>query len=255
MKKLLIITISLTAVILMSACSKAMVEKQPVEIPDANQLDINDAAAPTSGITDAASENNAKDIHTSKNATDNEAETATSENRQKQSSGTKATFSEEEAELKVQREGTEEAMKGTLFKSSIGYEIIYAEGFRHSAEGNVDSFATDNSDPALYPYVYVNINKIDDVSVDDYAAKLSKELKHSSVYKSVDTTNDETLGNNYSAIRITAQAGNEWNSVIRNYYIAKVSDAVYQIETQYFVEAEEGYGSIMKAMLNTFNIP
>lgn len=224
MKKTMLITITLAAVIMMSACSKAKVEKQPVKIPDTSQLNMNDAA------------------------------TAPSENEQQQSPAKEAPETLEDALLSVQREGTEETIPGKLYKSGLGYEIIYPNNFQRTTEGNADSFAADNKDPALYPYVYVNISKPEGDSAADYAGKLTAELKGSSAYQSVETTNNEKIGDQYNAIKITAQAGNEWNSVIRNYYVTESSDTVYQIETQYFLEAEEGYGSTMKAMLSTFFI-
>jgi hypothetical protein len=276
MKKTLLITLSLT-LLAITGCSKADVEKQPVVIGNTTQLNISTAPEPSPEATTAPKENSVentkiskeiKEIETIKGTktntidSDNEARERQAEaevivreiEKERQSQDKPKESSEAETPLLVEVEGIKETVPGKIYKSADGFEITYdAERFKHTTEGDVDSFAADNTDPAIYPYIYVNISKVKDITAREYSDKIITESE-TAKNQNIETTTS-TIGKNYDCTQITLQAGREWNSVIRNYYIIETDNTLYLIETQSFLEAEEGYGARIQAMLNTFYIP
>jgi len=276
MKKTLLITLSLT-LLAITGCSKADVEKQPVVIGNTTQLNVSTAPEPSPKGTTAPKENSVEDTKISKEKkeietikgtktntidSDNEARERQAEaevivreiEKERQSQDKPKESSEAETPLLVEVEGIKETVPGKIYKSIDGFEITYdAERFKHTTEGDVDSFAADNTDPAIYPYIYVNISKVKDITAREYSDKIITESE-TAKYQNIETTTS-TIGKNYDCTQITLQAGREWNSVIRNYYIIETDNTLYLIETQSFLEAEEGYGARIQAMLNTFYIP
>ncbi|BCJ95804.1 hypothetical protein acsn021_33730 [Anaerocolumna cellulosilytica] len=282
MKKNLLITLSLT-VLAISGCSKADVEKQPVVIGNTAQLNVSTApeASQTADAADTQEDKSKEDTKISEEMKENETIKGTTTNtvdnpaeeqqlqaeevareeaarqaeKERLSQNKPKESSEADPPLLVEVEGIKEAVPGKILKSEDGFEITYdSERFKHTKEGDVDSFAADNTDPAIYPYIYVNVSRIKNTTAREHAAKIITESE-AAKYQSMDTTYSSTIGKNYDCIQITLQAGREWNSVIRNYYIIEADKAVYLVETQYFLEAEEGYGARIQAMLNTFYIP
>lgn len=151
----------------------------------------------------------------------------------------------------IEIEGEQEEING-LLHAGDGYEIVYdSERFEYSDKDGADSFMADNADPAIYPYIYVYIDRIEDKSASAYVKTLSDTLSANGLKTEIIT--DAAIGN-YKGTILTAQAGSEWNSIIRNYYIVENGTSIYVIEAQYFVEAAEGYGARIQAMLDTFKM-
>jgi hypothetical protein len=232
MKKAIVI-LSVITVIGLTGCSRAEVEKKPVVVKDVVSLD------------------DEKNPETSKKASTAEEVTKVSEAANSEIEDDNSDQAEKPTTLTIKIEGMEEKING-LWHTGDGYEIVYdADRFEYSDKDGVDNFIADNSDPAIYPYVYLCINHLKDKSATDYVKKLSDTLSANG-FKSEITT-DATIGN-YKGTILTAQAGSEWNSIIRNYYIIENGTSIYVIEAQYFVEASEGYGARFEAMLNTFKM-
>ncbi|BCN32717.1 hypothetical protein [Anaeromicropila herbilytica] len=213
-------------------CSRAEIEKKPVVIKENVSLE---------NVSNLSASKKASEVDKKTKATE-----ATTDETEKDKSETK----DKPASYTVEVEGVKEKVKGLLHKGD-GYEIVYGTEFKYSAKDGVDSYIADNSDPAIYPYVYFSISKIKNKSASDYVKKLSK-TRSANGFKTKITKN-ATIGK-YKGTMLSAQAGTKWNSIILNNYIIKKGTYIYNIEVQYFVEATEGYGARIQAMINTFKI-
>jgi|GEM_PF-1966989 len=164
--------------------------------------------------------------------------------------------SETDEDMNVSIEGTEERVQGKRYKSKQGYEIVYdSERFKRESQENTDSFLADNPDPTIYPYIYVNISRLEDTTVEEYSKELYKRLSKEG-HRSVTISNDTEKGQDSSKdVQVTVQTGYNWDSVIRKYRVIGEAGKVFLIETQYYLEAEEGYGARIEAMIDTFYVP
>ena len=164
--------------------------------------------------------------------------------------------SETDEAMNVSIEGTEERVQGKRYKSKQGYEIVYdSERFKRESQENTDSFLADNPDPTIYPYIYVNISRLEDTTVEEYSKELYKRLSKEG-HRSVIISNDTEKGQDSSKdVQVTVQTGYNWDSVIRKYRVIGEAGKVFLIETQYYLEAEEGYGARIEAMIDTFYVP
>lgn len=236
-----IFILSVITVIGFTGCSRADIEKNPIVIADAATLD--DKEKP------AASEDTAKNKEeAAPEVTDTD--TTITDDEKKEETDSTSTLPEPEP-VTIEIEGMKETMYG-LWHTGDGYQIMYdTDRFDFSDKDGSDTFVAENPDPAIYPYVYVSISHLESKSTADYAKELSDTLSKNNLKSEV--TTDVSIGN-YKGTKISAKAGSEWNSIIRNYYIIESGTAVYTIEAQYFAEAAEGYGARIQAMLNTFEI-
>ncbi|MDF2513410.1 MAG: hypothetical protein K0S04_3276 [Herbinix sp.] len=241
MKKTILIVAVIT-VIGFTGCSKAEVEKYPVAITDVASLDDK--------IESEAFENvSTKEEVTKAPEMADSGEEATEETKVEETDNPNTAVKPTPAVIEI--EGTEETING-LWHTSDGYKMMYdADRFEYSEKDGADTFVAENPDPAIYPYVYVSIKQLENKSASDYVKELSDTISKNGL-KSEKTT-DASIGN-YKGTIIRAKAGSEWNSIIRNYYIIENGTSIYSIEAQYFLEAAEGYGARIQAMLNTFEI-
>lgn len=227
-----IVFLSVITVISLTGCSRTEVEKNPVVIKD---VVVDDEIQPE----------NSQETSSVEEAT-NVTEAINAEKEDENSDQ-----ADKPAHLTINIEGMQEEVNG-LLHAGDGYEIVYdSDNYKYSDKEGVDCFIVDNSDPATYPDVYLCVNNLKDHSASDYLEKLTDTLS-SDGFKS-EIIKDASIGN-YKGTIVNAQAGSEWNSTIRNYYIIENGTSIYTIEAQYFVEASEGFGSRIQAMLNTFKI-
>ena len=221
-------------------CSKTGIEESPLTIADEETLDdVTSIEGATKEVetADSEEETSAEETAKEEELTDSNAETVVDET--------------DTVSLIVEVEGMEETVPGYLH-STDGYKITYdMERFEYTKKDGSDTFIAENPDPEIYPYVYLSVNHIENKSVSDYAKELSKTLSENNLIS--ETATDAAIGN-YTGTIVRAQAGSEWNSIIRNYYIIENGKSIYVLESQYFVEAAEGYGARIYAMLNTFEI-
>ncbi|MDD3413323.1 MAG: hypothetical protein PHY47_04920 [Lachnospiraceae bacterium] len=232
MKKTIIV-LSVITVISLTGCSKTEVEKNPVVVSDV--ISVDDEIQP----------------ETSQEALSVEEVTNATEAISAEKEDDNLDQSDKPAKLTISIEGMNEEINGLLHEGN-GYEIVYdSDNYKYSDKDGVDYFIVDNSDPAIYPDIYLCINNLKDKSASDYLEKLSETLSANGFQSEI--TKDASIGD-YKGTIVTAQSGLEWNSIIRNYYIIENDTSIYTIEAQYFVEASEGFGSRIQAMLNTFKI-
>ena len=237
MKKISIIMLFIFTALTIYGCSKAEIEKNPVIFEDSTKSEIGTVLTENSNNEKKPSETTDE---TSETTGETDANNQTDE------------ISDETITLTIELEGMTETINATYFTSKYGYRMAYdIDRFTVTNEDGVDSFMTSNPNPELYPYVYLNISRIDQTTLDDYVTKLKASL--SSGYAEVRQDDNATVGD-YNAVHFIAITGYDWNSVVRNYYIIESGSSIYLLEMQYFVEAEEGFGTRMNAMLDTFTI-
>lgn len=179
-------------------------------------------------------------------------------------------------------EGTQETINCNTFESDLGYQILYdIDRFTVTSEDGIDSFMAANPDPDLYPYIYLNISRVkkpDDlelasskktdiravfgpedkllgfVSVKDSELLSGDELSSLGYIKKKDVVaapiETVVLGESV-ALHYTLIGGTKWNSPITEYYFVTTDNYVYCFEAPYYMEASEGYGARIKAMLDT----
>lgn len=236
MKKTILI-LSIITVFGFTGCSKADIEKKPIAIADDTSLEDKELEDSKDNITNEEITNESEAMDAGEETKEEEAD----------SSGMEVKPTPETIEI----EGGEETINGLWYEGD-DYKIMYdADRFEYSNKDGADTFIAQNPDPAIYPYVYLSITQLDNKSTSDYAKELSDTLTKNN-FKSEITT-DVSIGN-YKGTKITANDGLEWNSSIRNYYMIENNTSIYVIESQYFLEAEEGYGGRMDAMLQTFTM-
>ncbi len=241
-----ILMISVIAVIGFTGCSKAEIERNPVAIADAASLD--DKIGSEAPEDASANEEITKEPKVT--GTGEEAKEDPKEETKEEEAGNSGT-AVDPTPVTIEIEGMKETMYG-LWHAGDGYKIMYdVDRFEYSKKDGSDTFVAENPDPAIYPYVYLSINRLENKSAKDYVKELSDTLSKSGLKS--ETTTDASIGK-YKGTIVTARAGSEWNSIIRNYYIIENGTSLYTMESQYFLEAAEGYGARIYAMLNTFEM-
>ncbi len=162
---------------------------------------------------------------------------------------------EESAKLRVEVEGTTEEITASLYHSPLGYRIIYDnERFQLSGEENgLDKYNAENPDSERYPDVYMRISTSE--SSDTIMKEFGEEQESITTLDgyTADYAEDVTI-NTYTAKHYKLKTGNQWDDIIRNFYIIESDSIHYIIETHYFLEAGEGYGARIAAMLDTFEL-
>lgn len=231
MKKTIYV-LSIITVIGFTGCSKADIEKKPVSITEETNLE--DKIAETLVNNDLNEEGAEEEEKGIKGETEGEIK--------------KDEVSEP---IIIEIEGMEETING-VWHTGEGYKIAYdVDRFQYSNKDDADTFIAENPDPAIYPYVYLSVKHLGEKSVSDYTKELSDQLSKDDFQ--VELTTESSIGK-YEGTILTARAGSEWNSIIRKYYIIEDGTSLYTLEAQYFLEASEGYGARIHAMLDTFKM-
>lgn len=278
-KQTLVIIIALIATMSMYGCSKADIETESVVIEDTyggqiikanaagnrdnntNESGVNENASNLEDInienTDAKDTDSKKvpDSNTSKNNTDTSDDKSNSSHKANANTTKETNKSKDNStSLTIEIEGMKETVEGTYFNNNLlDYNIIYDKSkFKHSSSEGSDSFMANNPDPEIYPYVYLNISRTQDTTLDKFSKEMKQGLSHG--YSSVEQLPKTTIGDNYDAIHIIAKTGNKWNSSVRELYMIESNNSIYLVEMQYFTEAAEGYGARIHAMIDTFKI-
>jgi hypothetical protein len=254
MKRSIILVLTLIFAVSLIGCSTSLVEKEPVVIKDNQEAvteDITTEELPGIDSTDATDQTENDTNETMENVEDEFDETTnTTDNTASQPDNSRV--SSEPVDYVIELEGMEEIIKVKTYESDLGYNMIYdVDRFTAAEEHGADLYYTENPNPDLYPYVYVNIIRTDHVTLKEYVDTREETL--SLQLSEVEQFDKVTVGE-YDAVQLKGKSGSEWNSVIRNLYIIESGTSIYEIETQYFMEAAEGYGSRIAAMLDTFTI-
>lgn len=183
----------------------------------------------------------------------------------------------------INLEGMDETVNYTNYTSDMGFKISYDnERFTVSEDYEYVSFMASNPDPSIYPYVFLNISRYDLPKIANISDEQREESHNNPNYKRneadkiywyvlpvknnkihyaqikgsdsdvIDTIFSEDI-NGHTAFTYTIKQGKDWNSAVRKYYFITLDSYVYKIEIQYFVEAEEGFGTRLQAMVKTLS--
>ena len=152
-----------------------------------------------------------------------------------------------EKDVTLTIEGMEEDGKVALQESKTSDYVIYIDEERYKMvkEDGESIITTKEPLPAKYPEVFMKITH-KNTSVDDTVSALEKETE---------TTFEQTDTPLQQAFKTKILEGQEWDSLIHRYYV--ISDhqgGSYVIHQQYFLEAAEGHGVRLNAMLEEFKI-
>ncbi len=232
-RKILYILLFITSIGLF-ACSKTEIEKKPVIIEEKNNEFIPNAdnLKEISYYPDEASDSDVKSVEI--NETDKSDE-------------------KEIEKMTIQLEGMDEDINVKSRKSDLGYQLYYdIDRFVFTNDDGRDNYMAENVNPEIIPYVYVSISRIKGTDAKEYLNQLEDSLKEEN--KDVKINEPIDLSDQVRAEHIYVRAGLEWNSAIRNFYIIDLADDILLIETQFFVEAEEGYGARIHYMLETLRL-
>lgn len=162
------------------------------------------------------------------------------------------TTAAELSNLTIEIEGNKEVVPVRKYNSSLGYQIqMDDERFTYEAQEGSDIYTAVNPDASVYPDVYIKITKTNKIDQIDYLRNLKDLLlKENSQTKEI---SDQKIGT-YDVEGFHLSFGNEYNSAIKKVAVIETIATYYTIETQYFLEAAEGYGARIKALLDTFTI-
>lgn len=238
MKKIIIVGFSCFITFNLFGCSSANLEKEPIVIEDSNTANIEEA-------DELQESDNPSDL------SNPDGKTATPSNSPEPSEDVSTTF-----KGTVTLEGMEEEVNYSTYQSDYGYQMDYdVDRFTVTSENGMDTFMAENLDPELYPYVFINITRSEykgektDLSIGDN--NLSVYDEYSKQTLSTNAPKDNVKLGDYDAIHFEVIDGDQWNSLVRHIYLIRFDKIYYVIETNYFLEASEGYGARIKAMLDT----
>jgi hypothetical protein len=165
---------------------------------------------------------------------------------------TSITTSPELFDMTIELEGNKEIVPVREYISSLGYQILMDEArFTYESLLGTDIYTAPNPDNSVYPDIYIKITKTDKSDQTDYFEDLKQQLLQ--VNPQTKELSDAKIGS-YDVDSFHLSSGNEYNSAIKKLAVIDTITAYYTIETQYFLEAAEGYGSRIRALLDTFII-
>lgn len=257
MKKQIMIALTIAFASLIYGCSFAQVEKEPQVIEETQEDSSKNRSVEDAESSDAKLDIKGATLIEADEADDaSQNDTANKENADQTDAPATITdlppASDEPFFYTIELEGMKEDIKVKTHDSDLGYSMLYdVDRFTVAKEHGADLYFTENPNPDIYPFVYINVIRVDDISLNDYIAQRKDALtQHISNVEQFDKV---TLGK-YEAVRLKAVAGSNWDSIIRNMYFLQDGDSILEIETQYFLEAEEGYGARISALLDTFTL-
>lgn len=151
-------------------------------------------------------------------------------------------------------EGMETEITLAKVTSRLGYELEYdADSFGYEAEENTERYIGQNAEGESYPNIYFTVTRVENGDVAEMSQAIVDEYKKDATGQT--RKQKATIGNkehSYDATKITYKEGNNWNSILKESYLIEQEGVVYQIDLGYFLEAEEGYGTYLHRMLESF---
>ncbi|MDF2907287.1 MAG: hypothetical protein K0R34_2608 [Herbinix sp.] len=154
------------------------------------------------------------------------------------------------SDLTIEIEGNKEVVSVRNYISNLGYQIMMdEERFALTTTEASDLYSATNPNTSVYPDIYIRITKTEKANQVNYVEDLKQQLlQENPQMKEL----SDTKINTYDALVFKSNFGTEYNSAIKTVAVIEASTSYYTIETEYFLEAAEGYGARMKALLNTF---
>lgn len=260
MKRIYIIALSAIASLSVYGCSTPQVEKTPVVIEEESNYTTDQIkhTDPLLAEDDAMEKETTSDTNPAEDLSYSD-----TDNQDKAPNADTTNTSDEPYQMTIELEGMEEQINCKTYQSPLGYLMSYdIDRFQVSSENNIDQYFAENPNPELYPYVFLNVTRSE--------LPVTSDSSKSNTIQVMDSEN-QILGylpegnlkfekaepimiGGTEAVHYTAKSGTEWNSTVHHYYYLKADQYVYTFETQYFLEAAEGYGARIQAMLDTFKL-
>ncbi|MFT4143485.1 MAG: hypothetical protein QM644_03435 [Mobilitalea sp.] len=269
MKKIIIVGFSCIITFNLLGCSSATVEKEPIVIEENDTANIEETEALQESDNLSDSANQEGKTGTASNSPENSEDVSTSDtdNSDTEIHGVNTgEFNNDALTTKTDKlitfkgtitiEGMEEEVNYSTYQSDYGYQMDYdVDRFTITSENGIDTFMAENPDPELYPYVFINVTRSEykgektDLSTGDNNLAVFDEYSKQTL--STNAPKDNVKLGDYDAIHFQVIDGDQWNSLVRHIYLIRFDKTYYVIETNYFLEASEGYGARIKAMLDT----
>jgi len=287
MKKKIVIALLLVSTFSLIGCSKSFVEKKPVVVND-TQKGITSiiTGTPTASASDQRSDQSKNSTEDTTDNMDYQSSEAVDTTEGSATKNNSSTSSDETFPYTIELEGTKETINGKKYQSKLGYQMLYdADRYTITSEDGIDSYMAPNSDPILYPYLYLNVSRSelptelkteksdsehpDFIKVTDsignfsgYIAydytKLVPEYKDSIIVNDGSSSSkypvDTVKVGDYNAVHYTTTSGSEWNSSITEFFFITTDKYIYTLTSNYYTEATEGCAGRFRAMIDTFKI-
>ncbi|MDF2842796.1 MAG: hypothetical protein K0R00_1222 [Herbinix sp.] len=264
MKKIIIVGLSCFITFNLFGCSSVNLEKEPIIIEDSDAANIKESEElqESDNPSDLSNQEGKAETPSTSPETSEDVSTNDTVNSNTDVQGenvdSTTTKTDDLTTFKgtVTLEGMEEEVNYSTYQSDYGYQMDYdVDRFTVTSENGMDTFMAENLDPELYPYVFINVKKSEykgekaDLSIGDHNLSVFDEYSKQTLFTNAPKDNVK-LGD-YDAIHFEVIDGDQWNSLVRHIYLIRFDKIYYVIETNYFLEASEGYGVRIKAMLDT----
>lgn len=157
---------------------------------------------------------------------------------------------DQDTTLTVEIEGQTQTIPGVRHNSVLGYAVTYdPERFAlNLVDEYSESYMAERTEgtPNVYLAVSVMENELDELTFDQVVEGMRLQQNIESEGETVSVG-----AHSYAATYLRYAAGTEDGDEIVEYYITEQNGTIFVVALGYFVEAEEGYGSRLHAMLDT----
>ncbi|WP_428909908.1 hypothetical protein [Niallia sp. Krafla_26] len=158
-----------------------------------------------------------------------------------------------EKEIPQQLEGNVEDTKVNLQEGTKSNYIIYIDESRYKMEKgeNMDVIVPKEPLGESYPEVSMSIQEVLDQGPQELIREYEEKLKETGV----DVSEIVEVESPVKGWMVRGLSGHEWDSSITRYYvISNGREGSFLFTQKFFLEAEEGHGARMDAMLKEFAI-
>lgn len=255
MKTLIIISLACMLTFNLTGCGTTALEQGPTVIQDSleDNIDISEPQEEQEGQKD----DDNQDPNTSTEP-DSQEDSEDSPVTDSDESDSKDKDNTETFKGIIMLEGMEEEVNYRTYHSDYGYQMNYdVDRFTVTSDNGIDTFMAENINPEIYPYIFISITRseyLDGEKVDSHAGQLHVYDEETDKILQTNYPKDNVKIGDYDAIHFEVIDGSQWNSLVKHIYIIDFEENYYVIETNYFLEASEGYGVRIKAMLDTIVI-
>ncbi|NLL00007.1 MAG: hypothetical protein GX271_05010 [Clostridiales bacterium] len=253
MKKLIIISMFCIISLNLLGCSKAELEEKPLVVEDSSDTNIDVSEPDLEQDNQKILENQSEitDIETNSQETTDGKSSIDNNQGDPESRETTKPY-----KAIVMVEGMEEEVNYQTYQSENGYQMAYdVDRFTVTSENGIDTYMAENINPEIYPYVFISIYKSEfDDKNRGFSGNLQLVDKKTNEVVTFNASEENVKLGSYDAIHYQYIHGNQWNSLVRHIYVISLEKIYYVIHTNYFLEASEGYGARIKAMLDTIVI-
>jgi len=158
-----------------------------------------------------------------------------------------------EKDIIQQLEGNDEETKVNLEEGTKSNYVIYIDESRYKMEKGEEMDMIVPKEPLeeRYPEVSMSIQEV----LDQKPEELIKAYAEQLIEAGLDVSEAEKVDYPVDSWMVRGLSGSEWNSTITRYYVSdNGKEGSFVFTQKFFLEAEEGHGARMNAMLQEFHI-